>query len=149
MKLHPNSSQRHFIDETIRIHCYVYNALITGVKPYFGSNGHLPSENELNKVCTRIWNNMLSFQGIYQNTMNCISKRVLNAYRKCNPSIRTRKYRDDEGSEGIVFELTIPRFRKPCRYSSFSYLSNKSFSIVPDAKGKGRRCLRLGRWTVY
>ena len=30
MKLHPNSGQRRFIDETIHIHCYVYNDALLG-----------------------------------------------------------------------------------------------------------------------
>ena len=144
MKLHPNSGQRRFIDDTILVHCYVYNALITAVRLYFESNGHFPSENQLNSVCTRIWKNVPSFHGIYQNTMNCISKRVLRAYKKCNPSVRTRMYTDEDGSTRIAFELTKPRFKKPGRYKSFEYLSNRTFSIVPDSKGK-RRCLKLGK----
>ena len=144
MKLHPNSGQRRFIDETIRVHCYVYNALITAVRLYFESNGHFPSENQLNRVCTRIWNNVPSFHGIYQNTMNCISKRVLRAYKKCNPSVRTRTYTDEDGSVRVAFGLTRPRFKKAGRYKSFEYLSNRTFSIVPDAKGR-RRWLKLGK----
>lgn len=52
MRVEPNSKQRQFLDENIRVHHYVYNALITAVKLYFSYHGHLPTQNEMNTLCT-------------------------------------------------------------------------------------------------
>ena len=57
MRIEPNSEQRRFIDESMRVHHYVYNALITAVKLHFSNYGRLPSRNDLNRICTTIWQN--------------------------------------------------------------------------------------------
>ncbi len=148
MRVEPDAAQREFIDSTLDVHRYVYNGMLTAVKLFFGMNGRLPSENDLNRVGTRIWQNTPCFRGIYQNTMNCISKRVLHAYKCCNGSIRRvdRKY-DGEGHESGTLALTRPREKHLRRYRSFTYLSNRTFSLVTYETGSGRqrRGLKLGK----
>ena len=104
MGIEPDAAQRKFIDETLDVHCYVYNGMLTAVNLFFGMNGRLPSETDLNRVGTRIWQNTPCFHGIYQNTMNCISKRVLHAYKCCNENIRrVNRTVDEQGHEWIYF----------------------------------------------
>ena len=148
MRIEPDAAQREFIDSTLDVHRYVYNGMLTAVKMFFGMNGRLPSENDLNRVGTRIWQNTPCFRGIYQNTMNCISKRVLSAYRSCNGNVRiTDRKTDPDGHESGTLSLTKPRVKHLGRYRSFSYLSDKSFSIVNYETGSGRtrRGLKLGK----
>ena len=148
MRIEPDAAQREFIDETLKIHCYVYNGMLTAVNLFFGMYGRLPSENDLNRVGTRIWQNTPCFRGIYQNTMNCISKRVLHAYKCCNGSIRrVDKIVDEDGHESGTLALTKPREKHLRRYRSFTYLSNKAFSLVTYETGSGRqrRGLKLGK----
>ena len=148
MGIEPDAAQRKFIDDTLDVHCYVYNGMLTAVNLFFGMHGHFPSETDLNRIGTRIWQNTPCFHGIYQNTMNCISKRVLHAYRCCNENIRrVNRTVDADGHESGTLALTRPRFKHLRRYKSFAYLSNKSFSIVMYESGSGRmrRGLKLGK----
>ena len=148
MRIEPDAAQREFIDSTLDVHRYVYNGMLTAVKLFFGMHGRLPSENDLNRVGTRIWQNTPCFHGIYQNTMNCISKRVLSAYKSCNGNLRiTNRKTDSDGHESGTLALTKPRVKHLGRYGSFSYLSNKSFHIVNYETGSGRtrRGLKMGK----
>ena len=135
MRVEPRSDQRRFLDESIRVHHYVYNAMITAVKLYFSYHGKLPSYNDLNRVCTQIWQNNPWMHGIYQNTMNQAAKRALDAFRSCNPGIKqvSRKKRDGN--------------KKLERSNTFGYISNRSFKVEDsvDSKGKNRRSLSLGK----
>ena len=147
MRIEPDSSQRWFIDESIRVHHYVYNALITAARLYFSSNGRLPSQNMLNSLCTEMWNRNPWMHGIYQNTMNATAKRVLTAFKSCNPDIKQFSKIGPNGLPRGSFVLRFPRFKKLGRSSCFGYLSNSTFSIVryTGTNGRMRRGLRLGK----
>ena len=147
MRVEPNSEQRRFIDESIRVHHYVYNALITAVKLYFSNYGKMPSQNELNSLCTEMWRKNEWIHTIYQNTMNQASKRVLDAFKACNPKIKQRSRKKKDGNTEGAFALRSPRYKKLIRSNTFGYISNKSFKIVTeiDEKGRERRSLSLGK----
>ncbi len=147
MRVEPNSEQRRFIDESIRVHHYVYNALITAVKLYFSNYGKMPSQNELNSLCTEMWRKNEWIHTIYQNTMNQASKRVLDAFKACNPKIKQRSRKKKDGNTEGAFVLRSPRYKKLSRSNTFGYISNKSFKIVTeiDEKGRERRSLSLGK----
>ena len=147
MRIEPDSEQRRFIDESIRVHHYVYNALITAVKLYFSNNGRMPSQNELNSLCTEMWRKNEWMHGMYQNTMNQASKRVLDAFRSCNPKIKQRSKKKKDGNTEGAFVLRSPRYKKLSRSNTFGYISSKTFKIVTekDDDGKERRSLSLGK----
>ena len=52
MRLELRSSQQAMIDSTIQYNRYIYNALITYSKLYHRRYGKLPSEFDLNGMCT-------------------------------------------------------------------------------------------------
>jgi len=82
MRIEPDSEQRKVIEASFRYHCYVYNALITACKSFYRSNGRLPSQFDLNKLCTRIWHNCpFLHRYIYQNAMNETFRHSPNAGR--------------------------------------------------------------------
>ena len=147
MRIEPDSEQRMFIDESIRVHHYVYNALITAVKLYFSNNGRMPSQNELNSLCTEMWRKNEWMHGMYQNTMNQASKRVLDAFRSCNPKMKQRSKKKKDGNTEGAFVLRSPRYKKLSRSNTFGYISSKTFKIITekDDDGKERRSLSLGK----
>jgi len=149
MRVEPDAEQRAFLDASIEVNRIVYNGLITYCKLYFSENGCLPSSNQLNNVCTQMWQNHECFHSVYQNTMNHTSKRVLQAFSSCNPEygFKSRGRRREDGTgEGAVI-LRSPRYRKQRNFDSFGYLSNKSFRVVEYRSGSGRirRGLKLGK----
>ena len=147
MRIEPNSSQRKYIDESIRIHHYVYNSMITAVRIYFSNNGRLPSQNTLNRLCTKIWNKNPWMHTIYQNTMNMTVMRVLAAFKSCNPEIKQRNNTSWDGSLSGKLVLKSPRFKKLARSNCFGYLANNTFSIVNYVNSVGKECrgLKLGK----
>ncbi len=147
MRVEPKAEQRRFLDESIKVHHYVYNALITATKLYFSYHGNLPSHNELNKVCTQIWQNNHWMHGIYQNTMNQTAKRVLDAFKSCNPEIKQISRKRKSGNITGALVLRSPRYKKLNRSNTFGYISNNTFKVVNsiDDKGKRRRSLSLGK----
>jgi len=147
VRVEPKSEQRKFLDESIRVHHYIYNALITATKLYFSSFGRLPSHNELNRVCTKIWQNNMWMHSIYQNTMNQAAKRVLDAFKSCNPEIKQISKKRKDGAIAGAFVLRSPRYKKLSRSNTFGYISNNTFKIVDaaDEKGRHRRSLSLGK----
>ena len=147
MRVEPRSDQRRFLDESIRVHHYVYNAMITAVKLYFSYHGKLPSYNDLNRVCTQIWQNNPWMHGIYQNTMNQAAKRALDAFKTCNPGIKQVSRKKKDGNVAGALILRSPRYKKLERSSTFGYISNRSFKVEDsvDNKGKNRRSLSLGK----
>ena len=147
MRIEPTSEQRAFIDESIRVHHYVYNALITAVKLYFGHNGKLPSHNELNRICTRIWQNNPWMHDTYQNTFNQASKRVLDAFKSCNPSVKQRTRKRIDGTVEGNMSLRSPRYKKLDRSKTFGYISNRTFSVnvENDENGEEQRSISLGK----
>lgn len=149
MRVEPTAEQREFIDLSILYHCYIYNGLKTFVKLYFSEHGKLPSHNELNSVCTKIWQNHECFHTIYQNSMNYTSKRILQAFKSCNPTIRSNGNRNSEGLEEGSLSLKCPRYKKPERFNSFGYLSNNTFKIISYRRSGGRmkRGIKLGKMT--
>ena len=91
MRIEPDSEQRKVIEASFRYHCYVYNALITACKLYFKTNGRLPSQFDLNKLCTSIWHSCpFLHRYLYQNAMNETAKRVLQAFAKCEENRRRK-----------------------------------------------------------
>ena len=101
MRIEPDSEQRKVIEASFRYHCYVYNALITACKLYFKTNGRLPSQFDLNKLCTRIWQNCpFLHRYLYQNAMNETAKRVLQAFAKCEENRRGKERRNRGKSKG-------------------------------------------------
>jgi len=147
MRVEPKSEQRAFLDESIRVHHYVYNALITATKLHFSYHGSLPSHSELNRVCTQIWQNNPWMHNIYQNTMNQAAKRVLDAFKSCNPEIRQVSRKSNNGIAAGTFILRSPRYKKLDRSNTFGYISNNTFKVINsiDNKGKHRRCISLGK----
>ena len=101
MRIEPDSEQRKVIEASFRYHCYVYNALITACKLYFKTNGRLPSQFDLNKLCTQIWQNCpFLHRYLYQNAMNETAKRVLQAFAKCEENRRRKERRNRRKSKG-------------------------------------------------
>ncbi len=143
MRIEPNSGQRMIIDDSFRIHCYVYNGLITACKLYHMKNGKLPSQFTLNKICTVIWHNSPYMHDIiYQNSMNETAKRVLQAFDKCEVNRRRKEYRaKKEGKEQRFNGLSCPRFKKPGRFGSFT---NPLHTDVFTERN-GRRLLKLSK----
>ncbi|MBE6527732.1 MAG: transposase [Thermoplasmata archaeon] len=141
-RIDPNSSQRRFIDDSIDINCYIYNGLLVAIKQFYGGEGRLPSQMELNRISTRMWNSNEWMHRTYQNVMNDTGKRVLQAVKSCNPGLEKKK-----NGAGPDPPLRSPRFKKPCRYRSFGYLSNRSFAVVTyaDSNGRPKRGLKLGK----
>jgi len=143
MRIEPNSGQRRIIEESFRIHCYVYNGLITACKLYHEKNGNLPSQFTLNKLCTVIWHNSLYMHDIiYQNSMNETAKRVLQAFDKCEENRRRKEYRaKKEGREQTFHGLSCPRFKKPGRFDSYT----NPLHMDVFTKRNGRRLLKLSK----
>ena len=143
MRIEPNSGQRMIIDESFRIHCYVYNGLITACKLYHKKNGKLPSQFTLNKICTVIWHNSPNMHDIiYQNSMNETAKRVLQAFDKCEENRRRKEYRaKKEGREQTFNGLSCPRFKKPARFGSFTNPLHMDVFIEKN----GKRLLKLSK----
>ena len=143
MRIEPNSGQRMIIDDSFRIHCYVYNGLITACKLYHEKNGKLPSLFTLNKLCTAIWHNSPYMHDIiYQNSMNETAKRVLQAFDKCEENRKKKEYRTKkEGREQTINGLSCPRFKKPLRFSS--YTNPLHMNVFTERNG--RRLLKLSK----
>ena len=143
MRIEPNSNQRMIIEKSFRLHCYVYNGLITACKLYHKKNGKLPSQFTLNKLCTKIWHNSpYMYDIIYQNSMNETAKRVLQAFNKCEENRKKKGHKaniDDNGQTS--HGLSCPRFKKPARFSSYT---NPIHMDVLTEKN-GRRLLMLSK----
>ena len=50
MRIEPNSEQRRIIEGSFRMHCYVYNGLITACKLYHDKNGKLSIDYNMDVV---------------------------------------------------------------------------------------------------
>ena len=137
MRIEPNGAQRAFIDESMRVHHYVYNALKTAVRLHFEKHRRFPSQNTLNRICTRLWQNNGWMHRIYQNTLNQAAKRILDAFKACNPELE----KCSRGGQAQQ-RLRSPRFKKLDRSNTFGYLSNRTFKIV---EADGKRRLSLGK----
>ena len=148
MRIEPDSEQRKVIEASFRYHCYVYNALITACKLYFKTNGRLPSQFDLNKLCTRIWQNCpFLHRYLYQNAMNETAKRVLQAFAKCEENRRKRDRGKSKGKEDAEATtppetgLACPRFRKPSRF--YSYTNPLHMEVFTERNG--RRMLKVSK----
>ena len=143
MRIDPNSEQRRIIEESMRLHCYVYNGLITACKLYYGKNGRMPSQFTLNRICTVIWHNSSYMHDIiYQNAMNETAKRVLQAFEKCEENRRKKERRANrEGKEQVFRGLSCPRFKKPARFGSFT----NPLHMDVFTERNGRRLLKLSK----
>jgi len=143
MRIEPNSEQRKIIDDSFRIHCYVYNGLITACKLYHRKYEKLPSQFTLNKLCTVIWHNSPYMHDIiYQNAMNETAKRVLQAFDKCEENRRKKEYKAKrEGREQTFHGLSCPRFKKPARFNSYTNPLHTGVFIEKN----GRRLLKLSK----
>lgn len=84
---------------------------------------------------------------IYQNTMNHTAKRVLSAFKECNPYIKQKCGKNNNKKPNGKLILRTPRYKKLSRSKCLGYLSNNTFSIITytNANGKERRGLKLGK----
>ena len=94
-----------------------------------------------------MWRKNEWMHGMYQNTMNQASKRVLDAFRSCNPKMKQRSKKKKDGNTEGAFVLRSPRYKKLSRSNTFGYISSKTFKIITekDDDGKERRSLSLGK----
>ena len=132
LTLYPNEEQKRQIERNLYVQRYVINACIYYVKYVKRRTGRLPTQFDLNRLCTEIWQkNPWMHDGIYQNSLNYIAKRVLDS---CKAGFaKDEKYK--------------PRYKKQEDMRSFGYLSNKTFSVsdIMD-NGKMKRYVKLGKF---
>ena len=137
MRLEPTSSQRCAIDMHIDRARYLYNAIITACKSYHRKNGMLPSQFDLNNLCTRIRNNVPFLKELHSMSLQYTASCALQACRRC---LHNSGKEDDKTAR-------FPRYRNKGRMSTYGFMSGKFFSIVHEANNNGRmrRRLKIGK----
>ncbi len=130
--LYPNEEQKRQIERNLCVQRIVMNACIYYARYVKDHTGYLPTQFDMNRLCTEIWKkNEWMRDGVYQNSLNAIAKRVLDSCKNA------------DGKKGSC----MPRYRKPESMRSFGYMSNKSFSVIDtDDGGKTKRCVKLGKF---
>lgn len=116
---------------------YVYNADIYFIKKYYLKNGYLPTAFTVRKFNTELWNAEQNgwMRRAYNNCMNAVADQAVQACERCMKNAKA------EGKE-----YGFPRYKRPSRFNSYAYLSNRTFKVydVVD-KGKKKRYVELGK----
>ena len=144
MRLEPNREQRDSIDDTIDYNRYVYNALITYCKLHYRRYSKLPSEFDLNYVCTRIRKNHNCFRIPSSLSHNDISKRVYQGCKRClDDSMKEwkRKVGRKEIDPSEPMRISWPRYKSATRYKS--YAINQAYEVVETRNAKGKKVRKL------
>ena len=143
-RIEPNSKQRRQIDINIEANRLTYNALLTACKMEYRKTGTLLDVFSLNRLGTKLRNNCPSIGSAYAMTLQDTSRRV---HQACERTLAEhRKEAEQLDIDDLRFDCRddhFPRYRKPGRYRSYTYPSNRSFSIVIGKDDRNRRCRRL------
>ena len=143
-RIEPNSKQRRQIDINIEANRLTYNALLTACKMEYRKTGTLPDVFSLNRLGTKLRNNCPSIGSAYAMTLQETSRRV---HQACERTLAEhRKEVEQLDIDDLRFDCRddhFPRYRKPGRYRSYTYPSNRNFSIVIGKDDRNRRCRRL------
>ena len=143
-RIEPNSKQRRQIDINIEANRLTYNALLTACKMEYRKTGTLLDVFSLNRICTRIRNNCPFIGTTYAMILQDTSRRVHHA---CKDSLAEHcKESEELNIEDHQFhgrDDHFPRYRKPERYKSYAYPSNRGFSFVICMDENGKECRKL------
>ena len=160
MELEPTSAQRKMLDAHIEGLRYLYNAVITASKLTYRKTGKLPSQFDMNNLCTRFRHNSLFLKELHSMAVQYTASTALQACRACLTNAK-RKAKKKSASPGDPDENTIgtadnisavgashfPRYKKRGRMDTYGFLSSNFFSLVYErnANGKMKRGLKLGK----
>ena len=146
-RIEPNSVQRDIIDQMIDANRLVYNNMLTACRIRYSEDKELPTVFDLNKLSTRMRNNSPYVQKAHSMTLQETSKRVIRA---CEDSLGEHK--KESGTlyvDTMRFSMPnhhLPRYKGSGQFSSFTYPSNKVFSLTVEKRGrKKKRYLKLGK----
>ena len=146
-RIEPNAVQKDAIDHMIDANRLVYNNMITASRIQYGKDRTLPTVFDLNKLATRMRHNNPYVAEAYSMTLNETSKRVFQA---CKKTLGEHKKEAEEFFLDTMRYVThdrFPRYKSAVQFNSYSYPTDRDYSVVTrkDDSGKKRRFLRLGK----
>ena len=145
--IEPDSEQRDHIDRMIEANRIVFNDFVGFCKERYAESGKLPTVFDLNRRGTALRHIDPLVESAYAMTLNETSKRVIQA---CEKTLGVHK--KDCGT--LILETMemkmhgdhFPRHREQGRFNSYTYPTNRDFSIVRVKKDRKRkRMLKLGK----
>ena len=146
-RIEPNSVQRSIIDQMIDANRLAYNNMLTACKIQYEKDGTIPSVFDLNKLTTIMRHSSPYVKKAHSMTLLETSKRVHEAFERTLKE--NRKKMSELDIEALVFRIQgnhYPRYKSFNQFSSITYPSSKTFSIITKKKGrKCKRMLKLGK----
>ena len=146
-RIEPNALQKEAIGRMIDANRLVYNNMVTACRIQYGKDRTLPTVFDLNKLATRMRRNSPYVAEAYSMTLNETSKRVFQA---CKKTLGEHEKEAEEfflDSMRYVTHDRFPRYKSAGQFNSYSYPTDRDYSVVikKDDSGKKRRFLRLGK----